>query len=214
MGATPESSPEATETLAAEIDARLVLLERARPKSLDGFAVCSTSELPSKVLAFCEALLWRTAQLGRSAFESFKNNKLASAILLTRATVEACAALWYLHTKLDTVVQSRALGNIDDVMKLLIDGRIDVDILPTAIKYDRLSEFAHPNWAGTALLFSKIEAGGITNFGENIHGIESPTRVGLANLSVALAIFELRYNQITDLMPVFVSVCKQHSAAE
>lgn len=116
-------------------------------------------------------------------------------------------------------------------MRLLMGSNADTDILPAAInvlnfvdrlekdipgfrhQYDCLSEFAHPNWAGTTFLFSKIESGGITNFGENVRGTESTRRIGLANLSVALAMFEVRYNQITDLMPAFISFCEQHSHA-
>ena len=82
-------------------------------------------------------------------------------------------------------------------------------------QYDRLSEFAHPNWAGTTFLFSKIDySTGITDFGENIRGTESTRRIGLANLSVALAMFEVSYNHITDLMPDFVQLCERHTGPD
>jgi hypothetical protein len=55
-----------------------------------------TAKMPFKALVCREALTRRTAELGRSTFESFENSKLASAILLTRVAVETSAALWYL----------------------------------------------------------------------------------------------------------------------
>ena len=206
MSPTPEDTPtETTETLLTEVHARLRLLEAARPKSLDGFAISSKSRLPFKALLYREALLWRALQSGKSAFESFRKDELASAILLARATVETSAALWYLRTKLETAIQSRTADTIDeDLMRLLMGSKADTDILPSAInvlnfvdrvekdipgfrhQYDRLSEFAHPNWAGTAFLFSRIDySTAIAEFGENIRGTESTRRIGLANLSVA-----------------------------
>jgi hypothetical protein len=228
---TPEDAPaETTETLLAEVDARLRLLEAARPESLDGFALSSVSKLPFKALQYREGLLWRMAQLGRNAFECFKGDKLVSGILLTRATMEASASLWYLLAKLRTAVESKSLGDVDFyLMKLLMGGRTDLDLMPQALsvltfvdhveksiegfrhQYDRLSEFAHPNWAGTALLFSKIDRSrAVADFGENLRFADSARAIGVSNLSVALAMSEVSYNRITDLMPGFISVCEQH----
>ena len=59
--------------------------------------------------------------MGKSAFESFEKDELASAILLARATVETSAALWYLRTKLEAAVQSKSADKIDeDLMRLLM----------------------------------------------------------------------------------------------
>jgi hypothetical protein len=229
---TPEDArrEETAVTLLAEVEGRLRLLEAARPKSLDGFALSPISKLPFKALRFRESLLWRIVQLGRGAFENFESNKLASAILLTRATTETSSALWYLLAKLKTVVEARELGSIDDsLVKLLMGSRTD-PALPQALsvltfvdhvkkdvegfreQYDRLSEFAHPNWAGTTLLFSKLDGSGtIADFGESIRGGDSVEVAGVVNLSVALAMFETIYNQITDLMPAFISVCDKRS---
>ena len=120
---TPEDAPaETTETLLAEVDARLRLLEAARPESLDGFALSSVSILPFKALQYREGLLWRMAQLGRNAFECFKGDKLVSGILLTRATMETSASLWYLLAKLRTAVESKSLGDVDFYTDEVTDG--------------------------------------------------------------------------------------------
>jgi hypothetical protein len=226
---TPEDArKETAETLLAEANARLSLPEAARPRSVDGFALSSISKLPFKALRYRESLLWRIVQLGRSAFEDFERNKLASAILLTRASTETSAALWYLAVKLKAAVEAKELGSIDDfLVKLLMGSRTDAT-LPQAIsvltfiayveknlegfteQYNRLSEFAHPNWAGTTLLFSKLdESKTIADFGENIRAGDSAKTTGAVNLSVSLAMFETSYNLITDLMPAFVWLCER-----
>jgi hypothetical protein len=130
--------------------------------------------------------------------------------------------------KLRTTVESKALGDIDDyLMKLLMGSRTDLDVMPQALsvltfvdhveksiegfrhQYDQLSEFAHPNWAGTALLFSKIDRSrAVVDFGENLRCADNARAIGVSNLSLALAMFEVSYNRITDLMPAFISVCE------
>ena len=146
-------------------------------------AVLQVSKLPHKALLYREALIWRMSELGREALESYQRDKLVSAIALTRAAVETSAALWYLRTKMDAVVKSRVAGDIDDYLMRLVMGKATAadptdplqsnSVLPRPIKvgtflkqvvkdiqgfshqYGVLSEYAHPNRAGTALLYCK-----------------------------------------------------------
>jgi len=186
------------------------------------------SKLPFKALIYREALIWRMTELSHGAFENFGKNRFALAILETRAAVETSAALWHLHGKLNAAVKAGAVGDIDDfLMKLSMGSRTDADILPQAInvlnfvdrvekdvkgfrqQYDRLCEFAHPNWAGTALLYSKHDQTKLwTDFGANIRGVEGPKQIGITNLSVALMLFESRYNSVADIMPAFIKLCE------
>jgi hypothetical protein len=205
------SAPEKRiEQLLNEIEQRLQSLESNLPARVDGWALSQISKLPFKALSFRESLIYRMAELGRSAFDSFANNKLVSAILLTRGAVETSAALWYLCAKVEAAVQSGTVGDIDDyMMRLTVGGRTDPD-MPRAIRvsaflkcvdkdiegfshqYGQLCEFAHPNWAGTTLLYSKPDATtpGIYDFGSNIRGGDRAYAGGVVNLSVALLIFE------------------------
>jgi cation transport protein ChaC len=213
--------------LVDEIRGRLELLESNLPQRVDGFAVSPHTKLPFKVLLYREVLTWRMAELSRSAFENLEKNKLGSAITLTRAAIETSAALWYLWTKLDGCVKARTVGDIDDyLMKLIMGSKTNPD-LPQAInvltfvdcvnkdihgfrlQYDDLSEFAHPNWAGTALLFAKPNPQNLSmDFGVNIRGTCSPKQACALTLSVGLMIFERNYNLITDLIPSFVALCE------
>jgi len=220
--------PESLEELMTEIRGRVELLEKCLPRRVDAM-VSPDSKLPFKALLYREALIWRMAELARGAMENFEKDRLALAILETRAAVETSAALWYLHAKLDATVTVGTVGDIDDfLMKLSMGSRTDTDIMPQAIsvltfvdrvekdaegfrqQYDRLSEFAHPNWAGTTLLYSKPDPPNLwTDFGANIRGVDGPKNVGVINLSVALMFFERSYNRIADIMPAFIELCKQ-----
>jgi len=86
--------------LIAEIRGRIELLESSLPNRIDAM-VSPDSKLPFKALLSRAALIWRMAELSRGALENFERDKLALAILEARGAVETCAALWYLHAKLD-----------------------------------------------------------------------------------------------------------------
>jgi hypothetical protein len=219
-----------------EIRERIELLESSLPKRIDGMGLSPISKLPYKALLYREALIWRMAELSREALERFEKNKLVSGIVLARAAIETTAALWYLCTKVESVVTSGVLGNIDDYLMQLTMGNAteasatDSDaadpIFPRPVKvraflkqvekeiegfshqYGILSEYVHPNWSGTALLYSKSDAEfGCTIFGQNLRG-ESTRNIGVGNLSVALLLFEKAYGRIGELMPRFIELCE------
>jgi hypothetical protein len=217
---------ESTTSLLNEIRERLELLESSLPSRVDAMAVSPTAKLPFKALCFRETLIWRMTELSRSAFESFENNKIASAILLTRGAVETSAALWYLCGKIEATTQSGVVGNIDDYLMRLVVGsktdpvvpnpihvmdfirRVDKDVDGFLHQYDSLSEFAHPNWAGTTLLYSKDDPTNLwTDFGANFDN-ENSKHIGVVNLSVALMFFERSYNRICALIPGFITLCE------
>ncbi len=209
-----------------EIRQRVEHLETSLPRRVDAM-VSPDSKLPFKALLYRAALIWRMAELSRGAFENFEKDRLASALLLTRAAVEASAGLWFLHAKLEGAVKAGTPGEIHVyLMKLVMGSKADpaapealnvmkfVDSVEKDVKgfrhqYDILSEFAHPNWAGTALLYSKPDPPNLwTDFGPNIRGIDGPKTIGAVNLSVALMCFERSYNRIAEVMPAFIELCK------
>ena len=72
--------------------------------------------------------------------------------------------------------------------------------------YDRLSEVAHPNWAGVVWLYSKN--GGpnfITHFGRGLHEVDSSRGMITNAILGSLGAFEYAYNRIADLMPAFLA---------
>jgi len=218
---------ESVESVMNEIRAGLERLESILPSRVDPMAVSRTAKLPFKGLVYRAALIWRMAELGRIAFESFENDKLASAILLTRAAIETSAALWYLCAKLEKTVQSGKVGDIDEyLMKLMMGSKIDAD-MPSAInvltfvdhvdkeidgfrhQYDILSEFAHPNGAGTTGLYSKFDPSTrLTDFGPKVRDNDGLKLAGVFDLSVSLAMFEDTCSRILNLIAAFVVLCE------
>jgi hypothetical protein len=209
------------------VGTRLAALETNLPKSVDGFALSAMTKVPFKAVWYRESLCWRMAQLSRSALECFEKKKLASAILLTRASMETSAALWFFREILERSNEVQAISETDQrLVQLLMGSRIENDIFPKAEsvlkfvdrvdkkvpgfrhQYDRLSEFAHPNWSGTALLFSKCDEGGVANFGENMRSEENVLLLGLHNLTVVLDLFQFSYDRVGGLMSEFVRLCE------
>jgi hypothetical protein len=223
-------------SLMDEIRGRLELLESNLPKRVDGWALSQLSKLPFKVLVYREALSWRMAELGRAAFEEFEKDRLAAAIVLARAAFETSAALWYLCAKVGASVESVEVGDIDDyVMKMSMgiatdpstDASTGEPVTPRPIKigkfldrvekdingfnrqYGYMSEYVHPNWAGTVYLYSKFDKeNGAADFGQNIRKPDGTKHACVNNLSVALLMFERSYNRIVDLIPAFTKLCE------
>jgi len=226
------------DTLMEEIGRRLEVFESNLPKHLDAFALCSDSKLPAKVLRYRESLMWRVAELGRAAFHEFRGNRLVAGIVLTRAVAETSAALWYLRSKVDDAIKSNQVGDIDTYLVKLNVGiatappKPDEGEFPRPVKigkfldqveeviegfgehYGVLSEFAHPNWAGTVSLYSKFDPENLTiDFGKYIRSGEQAKALGITSLHGSLGLFEVTYNNLTDSMPAFVELCQRNSKA-
>jgi hypothetical protein len=225
-----DSRAEVIRSLQLEIRDRISVFRSRLATSVDGFAISPESKTPFKAVWYRESLLWRMTELSTSAYESLEKDLLATGILLTRGAVETAAAVWYLCGKLEAARDSGSLGNVDeDLMSLLMGSRNNPD-LPKATnvltfvdrvnkdvegfrkQYDGLSEFAHPNWSGTTLLYSKPDPqkpGAL--FGANIRSSEAAKQIAVVNLSVALMIFERSYDRISEVVPDVVSMCEHRA---
>jgi hypothetical protein len=215
-----------------EIRSRLETLESNLPASVDAMAVSRASKVPFKVLLYREAATWRTVELARGAFNNFGTDCLVSAIVLTRAAVETSAALWYLCGKVTTAVESNDMGSIDEyLMRMYVGIATDAPqqkaVMPRPIRVGKflesvekdipgfnhqfgiLCEYAHPNWAGTALMYSKNDVDNlVTYFGRNMRNADNTKVIGVVNLSVALVMFERSYNRIAEILPAFTKLCE------
>jgi hypothetical protein len=217
------------EALLIEIQEGLNRLEANLPRRVDGFAISSVSKLPFKVLRYRAALMWRMAELVRNALGHFQQDELASAILLTRAATETTAAVWYLHKKVLASVETGTVGDIDEyLMRLLVGTKndsavpqpvsvgtflkhVDKEVSGFSQQYGNLSEVAHPNWAGTSLLYSKLDTdNGWADFAVNLPGFEGKRHSGILSLSEVLLMFEDRTNRIDEIVASFVAICEKN----
>lgn len=156
------------------------------------------------------------------------------AIVLTRASVETAAALWYLYRKVEDAVSSGSLGDIDTYLMRLTCGTktlgveaqtnhrpvavrkfleaVERDIKGFSRHYGVLSDYAHPNWAGTTLMYTETDRKtAIATLGRNVSR-EYGKRTGIRALSVALQMFEHSYNGLSDLGTRFVQLCEENTS--
>lgn len=187
------------------------------------------AKLPYKVLSFREALCWRIEELARNSLALLDDGQLAAGALLSRAVVECAAASWHLKKFVDGIVERGVQASSDDTaMKLLLGSRI-WDEMPQAVNvltmlkkadeeisgilghYERLSEYAHPNWLGTSFLFSRnLEEELATEFGRQARGNDNLTvlQASLVGLATSLGIFEFSYNGISQQIQGLVAKCE------
>ena len=213
--------------LLRQIQSSIEKLESALPDEVDGPSLSSTAKIPSAVAYLRAALSWRFAELCRDAFESRQKDRIVSAILLTRAAVETCAALGYLDRKVNGSLKLQTVGDLGDYLeRLIMGGRNDLDG-PEAISvltfidssekvvegiregYDHLCEYAHPNWVGTGMLFSNLNCEGrLVGLGRNLRNAGQSKLIGAINLRRALLVFEFCYTEITANMPAIIALCE------
>ena len=158
----------------ATAGAALARIASARPQQLDARRTARRSKLPFKAALFRDSLLWRIEELGRSAIGAYDRDDHVAGIVLTRAAIETIAALNSLH-RLVTRYRGGAIDQLDvTLMSMLMGSRVRDD-RPDAINtlnavdkltkklpafralYDQLSEYAHPNDAGTASSFAVLD---------------------------------------------------------
>ncbi len=210
---------------------RTNLLRKSLPSEIDPVSL-SRVKLSFKPLAYRETLIWRTEELARCACDLYERGDLGAAVVLTRAVTECAAACWYVmvqvrdfspeaYSSLNLTFDRLALGarNNPDMPKPIHVGdmirEVDEKIPGFKDRYGDLSEFTHPNWSATTLLYSLInEETKMMSFGSNPRASNWPATLGLKALTGSLGIFEYAYNQIADLMPIYVEACEKAIPAE
>jgi hypothetical protein len=214
--------------LLQEAKARTQNLSSNLPHLVDPASISYSAKIPYKLLSFREALLWRTEELSRTACDNYERQDVCAAVLLTRGVTECAAAVWYLMDLVETQVSNKKVSpDLDEKAMSLLMGHRNEPEMPQAINvlsmldkaektvkgirrgYDALSEVAHPNYPGTAGLYSEIDTINIqTRIGKDTMQSRSSAKEGLSNLIASLTMFEYAYNRATDLMPIFIQICE------
>lgn len=214
------------EKFRAEVADRLARIEVLRVKDIDGIELSPNTKRPFKAAIYKEALTWRMAELGRDALAAFGEGRYASAMLLTRATVETASAFWYFLKTLRMAIDTGNLEDAEDQFRRIVFGSRNDPEMPTTVNvlscvdhlnktvdgarenYDILSEYSHPNYAAVTGLFAKISPPSpVVSFGQAVG--RDPRPVGMANLSVALMLFEYVHEKVCQAMPAFIVRCEQ-----
>ncbi len=223
--------PQSIDEYKTEIARYLDAFARSMPTQINAPAI-SRVKLPGIATWSRETLFWRFVGLAQDALEKLGQNRLPSAMLLTRAAVETTAALWYLEAKIKQALASSEIAELDEALKRLVFGQKDpaahVDGLPMAINvmtflkhvereipgytghYERLCEYSHPNYYGVAGIFSQPhKETGLIDFGSNIRGGQSHDLTCAASLSGATLMFHHSYEALADTLPALVTLCER-----
>ena len=216
------------EELLEEAKGRCAILTECLPSRVDPASISIKAKIPFKAMDYREALYYRTEEVVRVSCELYDRKELGTASLLTRACLENVAAMWYLKENIQKVIDKEEVGDIDDILMKLLHGsknditcfeainvltfidKLSKDLPEFKKNYESLCEYSHPNWAGTAFLYSQPNTEKIwTDFGKNVRDTKSVSIIGLVNLNVSLSLFEHAYNLISEMMPGFINICEK-----
>ncbi len=186
-----------------------------------------TPKVAFKIPVYREALSWRTIELAQGTIDALADKNILAAALLCRSVLECSAAYHYLDGKLAEVVNSDSVESLNStIMKLLMGSRwqdwnhqsinvltmiggAEKDMPGIRQNYDSLSEMCHPNYSGTAMLFSDPMSGFDIALGPYVRAKERSYCSIVASLSGALALFECFYNSCAGHLPRVVELCSR-----
>ncbi|WP_441229791.1 hypothetical protein AB7828_07185 [Tardiphaga sp. 215_C5_N2_1] len=223
----------------AEARERVGLLSKSLPTIIDAGSfrtkdgdICS-SKAPTIALSFRETQAWRVEEFARAACDLIERGDLVAGIANVRHMMECCAAIWYLLETIEDHMNSgidhktlyERLGQLfvgsknifpdmpRSINVLTFIGKLDKTFPGAAKQYDRLSEISHPNWAGSAAIYSKrTDDNFTTHFGKDVRDHSSTKVLALASLINSLEVFTYAYNRITDHIPAFADACERSLA--
>ena len=194
------------------------------PKRIYAASLSVKSKIPFKAVPLREVLFYRITELAEVACALYEEKKIVSAFIITRAVMETAAVLYWLHTQIQAVVESKELGDVDTFLMRALFGWRDATMPAQAFNilkaidevekqftgyrglYDALSEFTHPNWSGVHGAYAKTDR---ENFLENLgpEFTELPLVIGLKPLPASLEVFKFYYDQLSEIFPEFIKIC-------
>jgi hypothetical protein len=206
-------------------------LSALRPTRIDPAAISRRAKIPYKVADLVGGLTYRVVELSKAALGAFSVCHLAVAIVLSRAALETAAALWYVARKVEATIEADRIGDFDDVLMRMLLGfkaRAEDWKMPSAINvlnfldtidqevpgfrghYEDLCEFAHPNWSGTAYLYSKPDTKNVwTDYGSDVRDLDVPYLLGSLALEITVVTFEHFLNRVGEIMPKLIELAER-----
>lgn len=174
-----------------EIERMLGVLHKLKVSECDGIALSNVSKMPAQIIILLQVCLRRTIELTEAAIREINRHNLATSALLARGAFETTCMLWDTMREIDRVEKAGKTAQMDTLVKRLeqsllggkaeelrIDKSIESLNVITIIKrlskeldaplwgfFERLSEFAHPNYHGLFATYTEPGAtGGIKQF--------------------------------------------------
>lgn len=231
--------------LLGEAEERYNKLSQMLPKQVECKAVTTpTNErIPFKAHVAKAGLIYRAVDISGAALDFLKQKRPTVGFILARCVFETTAMLFLLYERLQRVVESGRLADIDAFLnKLVFGGRSEstpkapdgstVKSVHISKAIERLSkehknflareygficEFAHPNFLGTVGSYGKLDKENnlwFFSFDASYKNMPEPATYGLRTLETSLLIFSHYYEEINNILPKFTKICEAANGAE
>lgn len=196
-------------------------LSASLPFGADPLAFKSlASKSPYAALCYREAQFYRAEEFARTACSLFEKRDAVAAVSAVRSFTESVAAIWYLYgiTKAQVEQGVEPDKYHKKIVRLLVGHRSQPDF-PDAVNvlnfidavekripgfrhsYDRMSEFAHPNWSGALGMYGRRDPESlITYFERQTERIEDALEVAVNNFIGSCELLLHCYNEIAELL--------------
>jgi hypothetical protein len=174
-----------------DIETALDAMRELKRPECDAIALSPVSKAPAQVIILLQAGLRRTIELTEAAIREINLRNLVSTALLSRGTLETASLLWDVMNAIEEVVASGDRAEVKRLLETLsksllggkanevmIDETIEARNVITIIQrlskkfdvplfgfFEKLSEYAHPNYHGMMATYTEAGAeGGIKAF--------------------------------------------------
>jgi hypothetical protein len=175
-----------------DIDTALRELAARKVPEIDGYLLSPVASLPSRVADLLQLGTRRTIDLAESAIRELNLQQVNSSCVLARAVLETCCLMLYVSEEIRQTVQEPYKADFDRLSKFAInmlvgsgqkaktfyfmEGFVVTNILTIFEKLDKkletpfiefyegLSEHAHPNAHGMALMYAQTHKVCVTTY--------------------------------------------------
>lgn len=195
--------------------------------SVEASSFPSNTMIPFRTFSLRESLLHRISNLGSNAYDLFYKQNALSGIIIVRSILETVSILYLLTDKIEKAIESNELESFDKYLNRLILGSKNKSTDIKAINvlsgidswtkkekgirkmYNDLSEFAHPNWWGNLAAMGKVDKDKFRLvLGKENNKWVNLLEIGIISALVVLQSSEDIYNEMADILPQFVDLCK------
>lgn len=185
-----------------DIETALEAFHRLKLPACDGIALSPVSKLPAQLTTLTQVSVRRMIELTEAAIREINRRNLVTTALLSRAALETSCLLWDVTRQGEDVARGNDLDRLEEFKTLIekslaggkaphfrlseeIEARSVITIVQRLTKsldvplwgyFERLSEFAHPNYHGMMGSYSEAaeESGAIQTFWDRRESMVRP----------------------------------------
>ena len=170
----------------ADIEAALLVMHGLKMPECDGIGLSPVSKVPAQMMILTQVALRRSIELAETAIREINRRNLVTSALLSRGTMETSCLLWDVMFKVEEIVKSNDIARMKDFHELMskslfggkakdvriledVEARNVITIIERLTKklnvplmgyFEKLSEFAHPNYHGMMATYTVEGADG------------------------------------------------------